>query len=36
MILLTHKVVRVVEPEPIGVIVIYEQRQYDNDSRNAS
>lgn len=34
--LLTHKVVGVVGPEPIEVMVVFEQRQYDNDSRNAS
>jgi hypothetical protein len=34
MILLTHKVAGVVEPEPIEVMVVFEQMQYD-DSRNA-
>jgi len=36
VMLLTHKVVGVVEPEPIEVMVVLEQRQCGNDSRNAS
>ena len=33
MILITHKVVGEVKPEPTEVMVVFEQRQYD-DKRN--
>jgi hypothetical protein len=34
VVLVTHKVVGVVEPEPIEEMVVFEQRLYD-DSRTA-